>query len=83
MTDQDIPIIDAQLYLDQGEGWEEECKKVAYSFHKFGILKFKDQRVTFKENSDYLDMLEKYFDSVSKKYYAGETLKDAKPELCY
>lgn len=42
---EEIPVIDAELYLKQSDGWEEECKKVAYSFHKFGILKFKDPRV--------------------------------------
>jgi hypothetical protein len=31
--------------LNKTEGWEEECKNVAMSFHKFGILKFKDPRV--------------------------------------
>lgn len=36
-----------------------------------------------KDNEDYIDMVEKYFDSVSKKYYAGESLKDCRPDLCY
>ena len=45
--DSDIPIIDGKLYMDKGEGWEEECKKVAMSFNKYGIVKMKDPRVTF------------------------------------
>ena len=28
-------------------------------------------------------MVERYFDHVSQKFYAGEELKDVKPELCY
>jgi hypothetical protein len=32
-------------------------------------LKFKDPRVNEKDNEDYIDMAEKYFDNVSKKYY--------------
>jgi len=28
-------------------------------------------------------MVEKYFENISKKYYAGEQLKDIRPELCY
>ena len=70
-------------YLNKQEGWEEECKKVAYSFHKFGILIFKDPRVNEQDNDNYIDLVEKYFDQVSKKFYAGETLKDCRPELCY
>ena len=83
MPDQDIPIIDAQLYFDKGEGWQEECKKVAYSFHKFGIIKLKDPRVDEKDNNDYIDMVERYFNDVSKKYYAGENVKEFRPELCW
>ena len=80
---EEIPVIDAEMYLKQTEGWEEECKKVAYSFHKFGILIFKDPRVVPKDNEDYIDMVEKYFDTISKKYYAGEALEDCRPDLCY
>ena len=76
MSDADIPIIDVDKYLNQKEGWEEECKKVAESFHKYGICKMRDPRVNEKDNDDYIDMVERYFDHVSKKYYAGETLKD-------
>ena len=61
---EEIPIIDAQLYMEKGEGWEDECAKVAYSFHKFGIIKLKDPRVDEKANDDYIDMVEKYFASI-------------------
>jgi hypothetical protein len=80
---EEIPVIDAAKYLKQEEGWQEECNKVAYSFHKFGIVKLRDPRVNEKDNDDYIDMVEKYFNSVSKKFYAGEVLKDARPDLCY
>ena len=60
---------------------------MAYSFHKFGILKFKDPRVNEKDNDDYIDMVERYFNTVSKKYYDGgckeEDLADCRPDLCY
>ena len=83
MSHEDIPIIDAELYMNKGEGWEAECKKVAESFHKFGICKFKDPRVVEKDNDDYIDLVEKYFDTTSKKFYAGEELKDCRADLCY
>jgi len=45
---QEVPIIDIQAYFEKREGvWELECKKVAESFHKFGILLVKDPRVGF------------------------------------
>ena len=79
----EIPVIEAAKYLNKEEGWQEECNKVAYSFHKFGIVKLRDPRVNEKDNNDYIDMVERYFDNVSKKYYSGEPLKDARPDLCY
>ena len=39
-----------------------ECQKVAESLHKFGILIWKDPRVNEKDNEDYLDMVEQYFE---------------------
>ena len=70
--DAEIPIIDGKLFMEKGSGWEEECKKVAMCFHKYGIVKMKDPRVTFEDNDIFIDMVEKYFEDVSKRYYAGE-----------
>lgn len=42
---EEIPVIDALMYMDKLEGWEEECQKVAFSFHKWGIVKLRDPRV--------------------------------------
>ena len=72
-----------QKYLNKEEGWEEECKKVAESFHQYGILKFRDPRVNMEANETYLNLIERYFDHVSKKYYAGEELKDCRADLFY
>jgi len=80
-ADFDIPVIDVAKYLNKEEGWEEECKKVADCFHKYGILKFRDPRVNMEANDRYIDLVERYFDSVSKKYYAGEKLKDCREDL--
>lgn len=80
----EIPAIDANLYLQKTEGlWEDECKKVAHSFHKYGIVKFRDPRVLMKDNDEYISLVEKYFNQISKKYYAGENIKDIRPDLCY
>ena len=54
---------------------------MAESFHKFGILRFRDPRVNMQANEKYIDLIERYFDKVSKKHYAGEELKDCRPDL--
>lgn len=82
MADQ-IPVIEAEKYMKKTEGWEEECVKVAQSFHKYGIVKFRDPRVAEKDNNTFIDMVETYFDETSKKYYNGEKIADIRPELCF
>ncbi len=53
------------------------------SLHKYGVLLFKDPRADEQENEDYLDLMENYFENVSKKFYEGSSLADAKPEYHY
>ena len=78
----DVPVIDVQAYLDRVEGkWEEQCKLVAQSLHQFGILIWKDPRVQEKDNEDYLDLMEDYFEQNARKLYSGQKLKDCKPEF--
>lgn len=80
----EVPIVDADAYLNKVEGkWENECKKVADSLHNYGIIIFKDPRAKDSDNETYLDMMERYFNKASKDYYNGRTLKDARPELFY
>ena len=79
------PIIDMQAFFDKegNPNWEKECQKVAYSFHKFGICIVRDPRVNHQDNDSYIDMVERYFESVSAEYYAGGDLADVRPELSY
>ena len=80
----EIPVIDVEAFLLRTPGkWELECQKVAESLHKFGILLFKDPRAEEKQNEDYLDLIERYFQTVSKPFYEGKHLDDAKPEFHY
>ena len=58
----DIPVIDLDAYLANPDANTEECRKVAESFHKYGILLVKDSRADEKDNNEYIDMMEKYFD---------------------
>lgn len=79
----DAPIIDVSAFLDSTEARDEECKKVAESMHKYGILIMKDPRIQEKDNEDYLTMLEQYFESRGDQYYSQEPLKEAFPEIHY
>ena len=81
------PTIDMQVFLERGgensDNWELECQKVAYSFHKFGICIVRDPRVNHNDNNNYIDMVERYFESISDDYYAGGELADMRPELSF
>lgn len=79
------PVIEFQTFFDGPENpnWESECKKVAYSFHKFGICVVRDPRVNHEDNDSYIDMVERYFEHVGEKFYNGEELVDMRPELSF
>ena len=67
-TIEDVPIIDLDIYLsspDQEANAEikQICEAVSESLHKYGILIVKDPRVKQQDNSDYIDMMEEYFES--------------------
>jgi hypothetical protein len=79
-----VPVINVAAFLnDDGEESLIECQKVAESLHKYGVLIFKDPRAQEHENEEYIDLMEQYFDKVSKDYYSGNYLPDAKPEFHY
>lgn len=78
----DVPVIDVRAFLEKDPAkMEEQCKLVAQSLHQYGILVWKDPRVNEQDNEDYLDMMEQYFESESRKLYKGEKLADCKPEF--
>lgn len=80
----EVPIIDFEAFFEKKEGqWELECRKVAQSFHKFGICIVRDPRVRHEQNEEYIDMVESYFEKVGEAFYAGHELKDCRPELSY
>jgi hypothetical protein len=81
-TIEDVPVINVEAFLTNDESKvAEECKKVAESLHKYGILIWRDPRVNHQDNEEYLDMMEKYFEEEGIKYYEGKKLEDCKPEV--
>ena len=79
------PVIDMKAFFDRDNNphWEQECKKVAMSFHKFGICVIRDPRVQHTDNESYIDMVESYFEKVGNHFYETGELKDARPDLSY
>jgi len=90
---EDLPIVNLADFLNTDrsqnscENLSEDilstCKSVAESFHKYGILIIRDPRVNMQDNDEYIDLMENYFDTQSKDYYAGRHLDDEKPEYHY
>ena len=79
----DAPVIDVAAFLDNTDSREEECKKVVESLHQYGILIIRDPRIEEKDNEDYIDLLENYFESRGDMFYNNQELKEAHPEIHY
>lgn len=79
----EAPVIDVAAFLNNTETCLEECKKVAESLHKYGILVFKDPRVNHSDNDEYIDMMEKYFSTRGELFYTGQELQESRPEIHY
>jgi len=43
----------------------------------------RDPRVNSKDNEDYIDMMEDYFQRTGELFYSGEKCEDFKPEYHY
>ncbi len=81
MESTEIPIIEVSHYLEGNDKAAEECRKVVYSLHHFGVLIIKDPRVSVEHNASFIDLMEKYFSATGQKFYKGEPLQDEKKEI--
>jgi molybdopterin biosynthesis enzyme MoaB len=83
-TIDDVPIIDLEKFMQAEDKTAtdvmELCNKVVDSLHRFGILIVRDPRAKEEENDQYIDLMERYFESRGKQLYAGETVEEFKPE---
>lgn len=78
-----IPTIDASILISNHPSKHEECRKAVDILHKTGIMILKDPRVDEQENEDFLDMMERYYESRGKIYYSGGKLEESNPEAGY
>jgi hypothetical protein len=76
----ELPVIDLTPFLNDplSEEAVSECKKASNAFIKYSACSVIDQRVTFKDNSEFLDLLEEYFNQPTEV-----KMLDVRPELAY
>ncbi|KAJ9085166.1 hypothetical protein DSO57_1016503 [Entomophthora muscae] len=76
----EFPVIDLEIFLKDPETApaQLECKKVADSLINYGVLVVRDSRATEDYNSQFIDMMERYFEQPYE-----EKLKDARPQFHY
>lgn len=79
----DLPVIDISSFIGSGKPDLSEAKKIVEGLHQYGALAIRDPRVDESGNTEFLDMMERYFESRSKLFYAGKPLADAHPEFGY
>ena len=51
---------------------QQLCQQVIESLHKYGILIVRDPRAKEEDNNQYIDLMEKYFDSRGNMLYSGQ-----------
>ena len=72
-----LPVVELKSFFEKEkkpEEYEEECKKVAFAFHNYGLCIVRDPRVNEKDNSVFIDMMERYFEG-------SDGVRDARPEV--
>ena len=79
----ELPVVDLSSFIGEETPDMAEAQKIVDGLHKYGALAIRDPRVDESGNIEFLNMMEKYFESRSKVYYAGETLTEAHPEFGY
>ena len=56
---------------------------MVHCFSNYGVCIIKDPRAEEKSNSEYIDLMEKYFESRGELVYSGKELEEEKPEYLY
>lgn len=70
----DIPVVDLSEWVGGKMGDAGDCRRLADSLHRFGIVLVRDPRVLGLDNDLFLDQMETY-------YAQSDGVKDARPEV--
>lgn len=81
-TIEKVPVIETANFLN-GNIKKDDCKAVEESLRKYGCLVIRDPRVNESHNNEFLDLMERYFESRGQQYYANQKVEDIKPEYNY
>lgn len=75
-----LPIIDLAPYLQKGPPTlqRKERKKLTRALHEYSAVLIKDPRVDERANSNYLDLMERYFGQAE-----AELRRDMRPDIFY
>jgi len=73
-----FPVIDLANYLNGSSDNSADCKEIAHLLHTFGILIVKDPRVDDRLNTNFLDMMERYYEQPE-----DVRNQDARPDVHY
>ena len=76
MDDYDIPIVDLSGWIGKENGNLDDCRRLANSLHRFGLVIVRDPRVSEVDSNSFLDQMETYFAQ-------SDGVKDARPEVQY
>jgi len=83
VLEQSVPVVETANFLGHEGSYLEDCKKVLKAFEETGCLIIRDPRVNQSHNDEVLNMMEKFFDTRSQKYYNNEPVNDIFPEYNY
>lgn len=73
-----FPVISLSNYLSSSGDAAAQCSEIAHLLHEFGILIVRDERVDDRLNTNFLDMMEQYYEQPEEV-----RLQDARPDVHY
>jgi isopenicillin N synthase-like dioxygenase len=74
-----LPVIDFSKFFHKEinpKDYAQECAKVAFCLHNYGIVILKDPRVFEQDNETFINLMEQYFEG-------SDGIRDARPEVHY
>jgi len=81
-TVEKVPVVETANFLS-GNHKKSDCKAIEESFRKYGCVILRDPRVNEKHNDEFLDLMERYFESRGKQFYNNQKIEEIKPEFNY
>ena len=73
-----FPVVNLSNYLNKVGDWESECNEISALLRQFGMLIVKDDRVDDSLNTQFLNMLEQYYEQPTEIRD-----QDARPDVHY